>query len=153
MFLVIGWVLIKQGRRDQHRIAMLCAFGASTLFLAGYLVYHYHIGSKPYEGQGPIRVFYFVILISHIILAAFTLPLAIITLSQGPAGTMDPAPSHRAVDASDLALHVSHRSDRLPDAVSVPGVTYLTPRCRVQPLRLAFAPADSCRVVGDCAGR
>ena len=83
VFLVIGWVLIKQGRRDQHRIAMLCAFGASTLFLMGYLVYHYHIGSKPYEGQGPIRVFYFVILISHIILAAFTLPLAIITLSQG----------------------------------------------------------------------
>ncbi|CAN5478490.1 hypothetical protein BH23ACI1_BH23ACI1_32380 [soil metagenome] len=83
IFLVIGWVLIKQGRRDQHRVAMLCAFGASTLFLAGYLVYHYHIGSKPYEGQGPIRVFYFAILISHIILAAFTLPLAIITLSQG----------------------------------------------------------------------
>ena len=83
IFLVIGWVLIKNGRREQHRLAMLAAFTASTLFLAGYLVYHYHIGSRPYQGQGPIRVVYFAILISHIILAAFTLPLALITLSQG----------------------------------------------------------------------
>jgi uncharacterized membrane protein YozB (DUF420 family) len=82
LFLVIGWVLIKNGRREQHRLAMLAAFGASTLFLAGYLVYHYHVGSRPYQGQGPIRVVYFVILISHIILAAFTLPLALITLSK-----------------------------------------------------------------------
>lgn len=83
IFLVVGWVLIKNGRREQHRLAMLAAFTASTLFLAGYLVYHYHIGSRPYQGQGPIRVVYFAILISHIILAAFTLPLALITLSQG----------------------------------------------------------------------
>ena len=83
LFLVIGWVLIKQGRRDQHRLAMLAAFATSTLFLAGYLVYHYHIGSRPYQGQGAIRAVYFVILISHIILAAFTLPLALITLSNG----------------------------------------------------------------------
>lgn len=83
IFLIIGWVLIKKGRREQHRLAMLAAFTTSTLFLAGYLVYHYHIGSRPYQGQGPIRVVYFAILISHIILAAFTLPLAIITLSRG----------------------------------------------------------------------
>jgi putative membrane protein len=83
IFLVIGWLLIRSGRREQHRVAMLCAFASSTLFLAGYLVYHYHIGSRPYQGQGAIRVVYFAILISHIILAAFTLPLAIITLSQG----------------------------------------------------------------------
>jgi uncharacterized membrane protein YozB (DUF420 family) len=83
VFLVIGWILIKQGRRDQHRIAMLAAFGTSTLFLIGYLIYHYNIGSRPYQGQGTIRVVYFVILISHIILAAFTLPLAIVTLWRG----------------------------------------------------------------------
>jgi uncharacterized membrane protein YozB (DUF420 family) len=83
VFLVIGWVLIKQGRRDQHRLAMLAAFATSTLFLIGYVIYHYNIGSRPYQGQGTIRVVYFVILISHIILAAFTLPMAIITLSNG----------------------------------------------------------------------
>lgn len=83
IFLVIGYTLIRRGRREQHRKAMLAAFATSTLFLAGYLVYHYNIGSRPYHGQGPIRVVYFVILISHIILAAATLPLAIVTLSNG----------------------------------------------------------------------
>jgi uncharacterized membrane protein YozB (DUF420 family) len=83
VFLVIGWVLIRQGRREQHRLAMLAAFGTSTLFLVGYVIYHYNIGSRPYQGQGTIRVVYFVILISHIILAAFTLPLAIVTLWRG----------------------------------------------------------------------
>jgi uncharacterized membrane protein YozB (DUF420 family) len=83
IFLVIGWMLIKRGRRDQHRVAMLAAFATSTLFLVGYVIYHYNVGSRPYQGQGTIRVVYFVILISHIILAAFTLPMAIITLSNG----------------------------------------------------------------------
>lgn len=94
IFLVIGWVLIRSGRREQHRRAMLAAFAASTLFLAGYLVYHYHVGSRPYQGQGPIRVVYFVILISHIILAAFTLPLALITLSRA---LRERWPSHRRI--------------------------------------------------------
>ena len=83
VFLVIGYVLIRQGKRDAHRKAMLAAFATSTLVLIVYLVYHYHLGSRPYQGQGPIRVVYFIILISHIILAAFTLPLAIVTLSNG----------------------------------------------------------------------
>lgn len=94
LFLVIGWMLIKNGRREQHRLAMLTAFAASTLFLVGYLVYHYHVGSRPYEGQGAIRVVYFVILISHIILAALTLPLALITLSQA---LRERWPSHRRI--------------------------------------------------------
>ena len=34
-------------------------------------------------GEGPIRVLYFTVLISHIILAALTLPLALITLRRG----------------------------------------------------------------------
>ena len=82
ILLVIGYTLIRQGRREAHRKVMLAAFATSTLFLAGYLVYHYNIGSRPFTGQGPIRVVYFTILISHIILAAFTLPLALITLSR-----------------------------------------------------------------------
>jgi uncharacterized membrane protein YozB (DUF420 family) len=93
-FLMIGWVLIKQGRRDQHRIAMLAAFATSTLFLIGYVIYHYNIGSRPYQGQGTIRVVYFIILISHIILAAFTLPLAIITLWRG---LQERWPQHRRI--------------------------------------------------------
>ena len=62
---------------------MLAACGCSTLFLISYLIYHFHVGSVPFKGQGWIRPVYFTILISHTILATAVVPLAIITLIRG----------------------------------------------------------------------
>ena len=62
---------------------MLTAFGVSVLFLISYVVYHANIGSRPFPGSGPIRIVYFAILITHVILAAAIVPLALITLSRG----------------------------------------------------------------------
>jgi uncharacterized membrane protein YozB (DUF420 family) len=86
IFLVIGYVLIRRRQIDAHRNAMLGAFAASTLFLISYLIYHANVGSRPFTGQGPIRVVYFAILISHVVLAAAILPMAISTLSRGLRG-------------------------------------------------------------------
>ncbi|MCA1559692.1 MAG: DUF420 domain-containing protein [Acidobacteria bacterium] len=81
--LVTGYVLIRQGHALQHRRVMLAAFGTSALFLVSYLTYHANAGSRQFPGQGPIRAIYFTILITHVILAAAILPLALITLSRG----------------------------------------------------------------------
>ncbi len=89
LLLVTGYVCIRRGRRDAHRIAMLAAFGTSVLFLISYLIYHAHAGSRPFTGQGPIRTVYFTILISHVILAALIPPLAAVTLWQGLRGRLD----------------------------------------------------------------
>ena len=62
------------------------AFASSTLFLISYLIYHAQAGSRPFTGQGPIRYVYFAILISHVMLAAAILPMAISTLSRGLRG-------------------------------------------------------------------
>jgi uncharacterized membrane protein YozB (DUF420 family) len=94
MFLLIGYVFIRQRRITAHRNAMLGAFGSSTLFLMSYLTYHWNAGSRPFGGQGPIRVVYFAILISHVILAAAILPMAIATLSRGLRGRY---PEHRRI--------------------------------------------------------
>ena len=83
ILLVVGWILIRQRRIEQHRLCMLLAFAVSTLFLVSYLVYHAQVGSRPFTGQGPIRIVYFAILISHVILAALILPLALVTLRRG----------------------------------------------------------------------
>ena len=83
ILLATGYVLIKRRRISAHRNAMLMAFASSTLFLISYVVYHAHIGSKPFPGIGPIRLLYFAILISHILLAIVILPLAITTLRRG----------------------------------------------------------------------
>lgn len=83
VFLLIGFVLIRQKRWKAHRAVMWTAFGFSVLFLISYLVYHYNEGSRPYEGDGINRIVYFVILITHVVLAAAVPPLAIITLWRG----------------------------------------------------------------------
>ena len=59
---------------------MTAAFITSCLFLTSYLVYHYHAGSVPFTKQGWIRPVYFTILITHIVLAAAIVPLALLTL-------------------------------------------------------------------------
>jgi uncharacterized membrane protein YozB (DUF420 family) len=83
VLLVIGYVLVRRRRFEPHRRVMLTAFGTSVAFLVSYVIYHANVGSRPFQGQGPIRSVYFTILISHIILAAAIVPLAIVTLSRG----------------------------------------------------------------------
>ena len=80
LFLIAGYVFIKRGDRTRHRASMIGALLMSAAFLTSYLVYHYHAGSVPFEGQGLVRVVYFTILITHIILAAAILPLVLVTV-------------------------------------------------------------------------
>jgi uncharacterized membrane protein YozB (DUF420 family) len=81
--LVCGYLMIKRGRIETHRRLMLSAFATSALFLVSYVIYHANAGSRPFPGQGAIRILYFTILISHVILAAAVLPLALITVTHG----------------------------------------------------------------------
>jgi uncharacterized membrane protein YozB (DUF420 family) len=83
VLLIVGYVLIRTRRIELHRRCMLAAFAASTLFLVCYLVYHAQVGSVPFTRQGFVRPIYFGILITHVVLAAAVLPLALITLSRG----------------------------------------------------------------------
>jgi putative membrane protein len=82
VLLVIGYVLVRRRRLRAHRAVMLSAFGASVLFLVSYLVYHANAGSRPFPGQGPFRVVYFFVLITHVVLAALIVPMALVTLSR-----------------------------------------------------------------------
>lgn len=83
VLLVIGWILIRQGRIAQHRAVMIAAFSTSCLFLISYLVYHAQVGSVKFTGQGAIRIVYFTILLTHIVLAAAIVPLVLVTLTRG----------------------------------------------------------------------
>jgi uncharacterized membrane protein YozB (DUF420 family) len=59
---------------------MIAALVVSGLFLVSYLFYHSQVGSVKFTGEGWVRSVYFVILISHSVLAATVPPLAVITL-------------------------------------------------------------------------
>jgi putative membrane protein len=62
---------------------MIAAFVTSALFLASYLTYHAQVGSVRFTREGIVRPLYFTVLITHVLLAAAVLPLAIVTLSRG----------------------------------------------------------------------
>lgn len=85
--LVAGYVLIKRRREAAHKWTMLACFGVSVLFLACYLTYHFNIpgGSKKFPSYPPpaVRLGYYVILLTHVLLAATVPFLAVATIWLG----------------------------------------------------------------------
>ena len=79
VLLVVGWIAIRRRNWRAHRAAMVAAFLVSTVFLVCYLAYHWIVGHVPFTGQGPVRIVYFAILISHILLAV-TVPVLAISM-------------------------------------------------------------------------
>ena len=89
VLLITAWMLIKRGRWIAHRNVMLAAVCTSVLFLISYLTYHAQVGSVRFTKQGPIRMVYFSILLTHTILAAVIVPMVMVTLWRGLAAKYD----------------------------------------------------------------
>lgn len=83
LLLMAGYVMIRTGRQEAHKRCMLGALAASVLFLVSYVIYHASTGSRPFTGTGPVRIVYFTILITHVVLAVAIVPLALITANRG----------------------------------------------------------------------
>ena len=82
LLLLLALWFIKRKEIQKHKMTMLCAFGTVSMFLVSYLIYHwFKAGPKPYLGG--YEIVYYFILITHIILAVFIVPLALITLYRG----------------------------------------------------------------------
>lgn len=71
VLMTAGYILIKRGKREAHRYAMLTTGFVSALFLVGYVAHKILVQGvhTPFGGEGPIRTVYYAMLISHIILA------------------------------------------------------------------------------------
>lgn len=80
VLLTLGYAFVRLGKVQVHRACMLGALAVSGLFLISYVTYHYAFGSRLFSGQGWIRWVYFPLLISHVILAAGIVPLALVTV-------------------------------------------------------------------------
>lgn len=78
-----GLIAVKRGNIELHKKLMLAAVGCSALFLACYLTYHATCESVKFKGEGAIRTVYFILLISHIVLAAVQVPLILRTVYLG----------------------------------------------------------------------
>ncbi|MFA6237433.1 MAG: DUF420 domain-containing protein [Bacteriovorax sp.] len=80
LFLITGYILIKRNRIEWHKRFMYAATVTSAFFLIGYISYHHFHGDTKFIATGPIRLAYFGILISHILLSIIQVPLILSTL-------------------------------------------------------------------------
>lgn len=89
VLLVAGLMAVKQKKYIQHKNIMLGAIVLSVLFLVSYIAHHLLAGDTKFGGEGTIRLVYFIILITHIFLAAVILPFILFTAYRSLTGEYD----------------------------------------------------------------
>ncbi len=87
--LIASLYFIKNKNVKAHQRANFLALGVSVLFLLCYVVYHTTTPETNYGGEGTIRYVYFFFLITHIILAAVSLPFILFTFIRGYTGQVE----------------------------------------------------------------
>ena len=83
ILLATALVAVKQKNYSLHKRLMLLAMILSSLFLVSYIAHHVLTGDTTYPKDAPMRAFYFIVLITHIILAAVILPFILFTTYRG----------------------------------------------------------------------
>lgn len=83
IFLILALVMIKKKNIKAHRNFIFAAFSSTFLFLISYLTYHAMAGSTSFGGDGFLKMTYYFVLITHIILSTALLPLSLFTLAKG----------------------------------------------------------------------
>lgn len=83
LLLLIALYFIKQKKIVAHRNMMFAAMITSALFLLSYVLYHFTTPETNFCKEGAIRTVYFVLLISHVILAGVIFPFILFTLIRG----------------------------------------------------------------------
>ncbi len=92
LLLIAGLFTARAGKWTTHRAVMLAAMTLSVLFLVSYILHHLFAGDTAFGGQGAIKVLYYIILATHILLAAGSLPFILFTAYRGLTGRY---PEHR----------------------------------------------------------
>jgi len=55
VFLTLGFLFIRQGKREAHRACMLAALTTSALFLVSYVIYHFNAGRTVFADPAWLR--------------------------------------------------------------------------------------------------
>ncbi|WP_262918562.1 DUF420 domain-containing protein [Flavobacterium luminosum] len=77
--LVAAVLAIKKGNRLLHERLMKTAIVLSVAFLGMYVAYHMTADSTKFGGEGTIKMIYYFILITHIVLSVVIIPLVLVT--------------------------------------------------------------------------
>jgi putative membrane protein len=94
VLLIAGFALIRAGKRETHRKVMIAALIVSSVFLICYLVYHFTAPVFIYRGPDWSRPVYYVLLVSHVVLATLVTPMVAVTAWRALHGNFQ---RHRAI--------------------------------------------------------
>ena len=83
IFLVTALVMIKLNNVRLHKLAISAAMICSALFLTCYVAYHFTTEETRFGGNESAKLRYLLLLISHIVLAAISLPFILLTWVYG----------------------------------------------------------------------
>ncbi len=86
VILIVAFWHIKNGRVEMHRKAIYAAMVCSALFLISYVLYHFTTPETKYGGEGVMRTLYFILLSTHVVLAAVILPFVLFTFTRAYTG-------------------------------------------------------------------
>jgi len=89
IFLIMALVFIKKKNVKAHKNAIYAAMVCSIFFLLTYVAYHFTTEETRFCKEGMIRTVYFIVLISHIILAAGIFPFILFTFIRGFTGQVE----------------------------------------------------------------
>ncbi len=89
LLLIVGYAFIKKMNIRMHRLTMLAAFGLGSLFLVSYVLYHLTNPSTPFGGAGFVKIIYYILLISHVLLAAIVVPFVLYAVYYGLSNQID----------------------------------------------------------------
>ncbi|WP_163408769.1 DUF420 domain-containing protein [Flavobacterium ajazii] len=92
--LVLAVIAIKKGNQKAHERLMTTAIALSVAFLVMYVAYHMTADSTKFGGEGVVKLIYFFILITHILLSIAIIPLVLITYVRALAKRFD---KHRKI--------------------------------------------------------
>jgi putative membrane protein len=83
ILLLLSLYFIKRKDIKTHKSLNILTFILSALFLVSYIIFHSTGIRTTYGGVGTIRTVYYIILITHIVLAAIVLPLVLFSFQKG----------------------------------------------------------------------
>lgn len=82
LLLIAGYLAVRRKQYNLHKMLMVTCFLLSSIFLVSYVIYHSQAPATKFGGEGMIRPVYYTLLLTHIVLAAVILPLALFTISR-----------------------------------------------------------------------
>ncbi len=89
VLLVAALIAVKNKNYLLHKKMMMASLVLSIVFLVSYIAHHLLAGDTKFGGEGIIRTIYYIILITHIFLAAVILPFILYTAYRALTGEFD----------------------------------------------------------------